>query len=593
MNDDSDLPVWRHVVGTALAGCLFVSLALAENPPPGYKTTSPYSVEIARIGATQADAKIQRAGEAQYKRVQTNAPVYLSDFLATGKASKIWWKDPGRDTSDSGTWAPLPEVTHGSLGEHSVFGFLNFHRVSLSSNFVGQVPKGIVRFIKRLPRTDPPSSFSIATPTAWIDVVPTDRAADFVVETHDESRSTITVVWGEVRVKNVSEKLVKERILTSCQEVDVEKDQDPGEVRWVSTDTMKNLIKRTTIPNTLPTDVPSCERLKSEIIRVPGAVYIPPPGAVVVPVPIPVPPPPGEKCPCPCPPNHQLLPGYGCVPCRGLINNIGSTDGPLRSQGSATINGSNGSNGQLRPGREASCTCDCPCPQGQVLLPGRGCVPECPPGFSVSYDASENPPFRCPYCRRGSVPLTGCSTDQQCGRCETCVSGNCIPKTCPRGQVLNRENCSCQPLDRPVLTPCSNSEDCGACQRCKDGECVSAISCGPQERLNRETCQCERISEPLSVTLPPAECGSNSDCGEGQICRKGKCVKRPPPRPRPTQEEEPQSSSDAGEEESSGTTVFQPPFRGGFGIGIGIGGGGRGGGGPSRPPSGPPKGRPN
>ncbi len=65
--------------------------------------------------------------------------------------------------------------------------------------------------------TDPPSTFSVATPTAWIDVIHTDRAADFVVETVEESRTTITVIWGQVRVRNISDQAKEERILTSCK----------------------------------------------------------------------------------------------------------------------------------------------------------------------------------------------------------------------------------------------------------------------------------------------------------------------------------------------------------------------------------------
>ena len=392
----------RQMVGVVLTVGLLLSSSWAAETPRGYQTASARSQEIAEIGATQGEAKIQRAGEAQFKPVQTNAPLYLLDFLATGRAAKIWWKDPGKDAPGSATWSPLPSMTHGSLGENSVFGFLSFRRISMSSKFVGQVRKGIVRFIKKIPRTDPPSSFSIATPTAWIEVVPTDRAADFVVGTTDQSLSTVTVIWGEVRVKNISDKLHQERVLRSCQQVDVEKDKEPGEIRWVSSDTMKNLIQRTTIPNTLPTDVPACERIEAEVVRGPGAVFIAPSDDIIVPVPFPVAvytPPPGDKCPCPpdeywdprtnkcacpCPPNYQLVPGQGCVPCRpSSVNNVNvlSTNGPRLTNGSKK--GSNG-NGSLVPKGPSSCNCSCPCPEGQILLPGGGCVARCSEGFLAS-----------------------------------------------------------------------------------------------------------------------------------------------------------------------------------------------------------------
>ena len=38
-----------------------------------------------------------------------------------------------------------------------------------------------------------------------------------------------------------------------------------------------------------------------------------------------------------------------------------------------------------------TCSCECPCPQG-FLLPGPGCVPQCPAGYSQAYDSSNSPP---------------------------------------------------------------------------------------------------------------------------------------------------------------------------------------------------------
>ena len=91
-------------------------------------------------------------------------------------------------------------------------------------------------------------------------------------------------------MRNISPQTKESRVLTSCQEVDVERDQEPGDIKWVSSDTMKELVKRTTIPRTLPEDVPSCERLKTEVLLDVTAVYLPPPGVALFPaVPVPVP----------------------------------------------------------------------------------------------------------------------------------------------------------------------------------------------------------------------------------------------------------------------------------------------------------------
>ena len=301
------------------------------------------------------------------------------DFVATGKNSKLWWQGTFNAYSPSDKWKPGPDVTHGSLGADSVFGFKQFTRAGASYRFVGYVQKGTVRFIKTLPNTNPPSTFVIGTHTAWIEVLPSDRAADFIVQSKNESITTVTVLWGKVRVRNTSPEIKESRILTSCQEVDVERDQEPGEIKWVSTDTMKELVKRTTIPKTLPEDVPSCERLKTEVILDVTAVYLPPPGVALYPAVVPVPVPAGsggqEEC---CPPGQIYDPRTGECRCP-------CPEGQLppvvpRGGNGLTVVGQCGSCRQGATFNPQTCSCECPCPQG-FLLPGQGCVPQCPAGI--------------------------------------------------------------------------------------------------------------------------------------------------------------------------------------------------------------------
>jgi Cys-rich repeat protein len=561
-----------------------LSLAWGAGPDTAGSAPSALTDEIAVVGATQNDAKVQRAGEAEFKRVARDAPLYLMDFVSTGRNSKLWWKG----SSGGAAWSPFPSVTHGSLGEHTVFGFARFQSTGPAVNFTGQLNTGIVRLLKTLPPTEPPSSFVTITPTARIDVLPTDRAADYVVQTDKESRTTVTVLWGRVKVRNIAEEFKEERVLTSCQEVDVEKDKEPGEIRWVSSDTMGNLIKRTTIPKTLPTDVPSCERLKTEVIQRPGRVFIPPPGLAVVPIPVPVPPGRPEKCPCPegsymnpetkqcsccprgklynaetcacecpCPPGHQYDPqSQRCAPCReGAVYN-----------------------------RE-TCRCACPCPEGQILMPGTGCVQQCPEGYVPSFDTSAAVPRRCPVCVEQPVPRSQipppCGDGTSCGRCETCVEGKCVRKSCPEGLVLNRLTCECRPLISRDPQDCHGDGDCPACQECRDGKCKATVTCSERERLNLQTCNCEPVTiRPLTGTvLTPIGCRSNQDCGSGEVCRNGKCVRRPPRTPQADDSAEPETMDlppDFGRTDR--TRTFNP------GIHINIGGSGsRPGGGPSVP----------
>ncbi len=533
MSHDTGFPTWRLVAGVVVTSCLLLSFAWAADQGTGAVGYSYQKQVIARVGAVQGDTKVQRAGEAQFKKIAVKAPLYVMDFLATGKNSKLWWHGTFNAFSPSEKWKPGPDVTEGSLGADSVFGFKQFERAGASYRFVGYVQKGTVRFIKTLPNTNPPSKFTIGTHTAWIEVLYSDRAADFIVESKNESLTTVTVLWGKVRVRNISPETKESRVLTSCQEVDVERDQEPGDIKWVSTDTMKELVKRTTIPRTLPDDVPSCERLKTEVLLDVTDVFLPPPGVAlfpVVPVPVPVPPgkkdccPPGQmydprtgKCRCPCPEGE--LP-----PVTVLDNNGSFLDLAARPCGScrngATFN-------------PETCSCECPCPQG-FLLPGRGCVPQCPEGYSETYDASSSPPYRCRYCVQTEVgteplppPLRQCQNEEQCDPCgEVCIDGTCLPIVCKTGFYLDRARCKCLPITDGRSTGCSEDAECPPCQRCANGLCLPAVKCQDQQRLNLATCQCEPTNG--TTKPPPTICRQDGDCPEGYTCDQGNCVPSPP-----------------------------------------------------------------
>jgi hypothetical protein len=535
-----------------------VAISCAADQSTG---TVPYSWQkevLATVGAVQGDTKVQRAGEAQFKKIAAKSPLYIMDFLSTGKNSKLWWQGVFNAFTPSDRWKPGPDVTHGSLGADSVFGFKQFERAGASYRFVGYVQKGTVRFIKTLPNTSPPSTFTIGTHTAWIEVLPSDRAADFIVESKNEALTTVTVLWGKVRVRNVSPQTKESRVLTSCQEVDVERDQEPGEIKWVSSDTMKELVKRTTIPRTLPEDVPSCERLKSEVILDRTEVYLPPPGVAlypaIVPIPVAIPGenpeccPPGKiynrrtgQCVCPCPEGERPPP-----PSVGNGSTVNSV-GPIGT----------GPCGSCRRGasfNSETCTCECPCPGG-VLLPGQGCVAQCPEGYNVAYDSSNSPPYRCSYCVQyppGIVvdpippPLSQCQDDTRCDRCQGCVDGNCVPRICREGFFLDRMTCECRPITQNgAARGCAEGQQCPPCQTCQNGFCVSTtnVICSDQQRLNVSTCQCEPLNG--STKPPPTICRSNNDCPQGYECQQGNCVVRQIP-PAPTVPEVCDQDSDCG-----------------------------------------------
>lgn len=202
-----------------------------------------------QVMRVQGTGLIQRVGQPDFQPVNRGEAVNLQDVLATDDGdSKLWMRGATPDNGDV------------SLGRASAFGVVAFEHQGGATTFVSQVPAGIVRFIKRLHQTSPPSSYTVYSPTAFVVVVPGQRAADFVVSVLDENRTAVTCIWGEIQVDNVDPQFSAGRLLRSCQTVVVERNKQPSPVMWVTQKVMLNLIDRTTIPNTLPREAPQCRQ---------------------------------------------------------------------------------------------------------------------------------------------------------------------------------------------------------------------------------------------------------------------------------------------------------------------------------------------
>ncbi len=175
-----------------------------------------------RLGArSEGNAFVRHGDAAEFTPVSTGDPANLTDTFQTDKNSKLWLK--------------FNDSSHNSLGQLSEIYYFDYEQSGAASYFGADMTQGIIRFIKQLPSTAPASSYTITTPTAVINVESTDRPADFVVNVYNPKQTTVTVIWGRVRVKNVLEELKTERILTSCQRVDVDEGKDPSKITTVST----------------------------------------------------------------------------------------------------------------------------------------------------------------------------------------------------------------------------------------------------------------------------------------------------------------------------------------------------------------------
>ena len=147
------------IVLSAILGCLGLPVALAAEQA-GQVT------RVQGTGSNQSNGRPAREGQ----------PVKVQDVLATDASnSKLLM---------TGT---APDDSNVSLGQSSVFGVATLEQQGATVTLVGQVTQGIVRFIKQLPETNPPSSYTVYSPTAFATVSPGNEAADFVVSVINET----------------------------------------------------------------------------------------------------------------------------------------------------------------------------------------------------------------------------------------------------------------------------------------------------------------------------------------------------------------------------------------------------------------------
>ena len=414
------------ILATVFVGCLSVSWAASGSQG------SAQSPQMGQIKKILGKATIMRPGARSAQTARTGDLVRARDRLETLSASKAWWslRPSYSDQNDA------------SLGPNSQLEFSGYAQKQGSSEVLLEVSTGIVRLIKVLPRTSPESTFMVTTPTAlaWVDIP--EETADFVVESLSPEMTVITVIRGTVRVKNISESINTVRTVQACQTVTIEQDKEPSEVRRVSSGILRSLIERTTIPGTLPEDVPSCDRSAqaNQPEEQASAALIPPvvlvtPEIVIIP---------GDDPPeTICPICHELRDGV-CAPL--------------------------------------------PCPEGAVFdAAAPGCC-ACPPCHELRDGRCE--PITCPDRAEFDPTAPGCC---RCAHCHEVRDGECLQIQCPANNEFN-------------VTAPGCCRPCGRCEELKENGHCGPIQCpeGGMYDPAAESCCTFMISGPPKSGAPPA-----------------------------------------------------------------------------------------
>ncbi len=547
-----------RVVFALLSAFILVNFAFLDGAAQGRDSNnqdSPPTFGV--VKAIQGSAEVERPGEGP-SPVQENYPLGLDELLTTSGNSKAWWHD-SPDGQSGGAASP----SDASLAQKSALVYVRADQPGSAQTVVGEVNEGMVRFIKSLPRTPQPSSFTLTTPTAVIDVIQADRPSDFVIEVVNDRKVTVYGIWGAVRVRNISDQFKEERIVRSCQKVDVEQGREPSPVMGASTQLLRDLIKKTTIPGTLPEDVPNCDSGPSRQITEPPPYYedeIIPPST------------------CPCPPNHEYRHGR-CVRCPSWrhFDPVTCSCGYRCRSDRECRRCERCEDGRCVPKRcppgewlnrdtcRCETTCRKMCPPGHWLNPRtceceRRCHKVCPPGQWLNPKTCECERKCDKRCPQGQwLNPTTCECQSRCDR------------KCPPGQTLNQQTCRCESTCNKQCPPHQylNRKTCECETRCKR-------TCPPGTRLNVERCVCEgkpscnkqcpdgfvldRQSCECRQRPKSKGCDSDSDCGPNRRCVNGRCVQSQEPSKKPDHGDKP-SKPDFTKPDRPGRPDFTRPSK--------------------------------
>jgi hypothetical protein len=152
-----------------------------------------------------------------------------------------------------------------SLGSYSAIRIAGLDRQGSPPAFSCAVDRGIVRFAEKSPRINDVCSRVVLTPTALIEVLASQSSADFTVQIQQNPtpRTMVAVIRGKIKVRRLPEDLCQEQVLESAEALTVSKETEPFAVRKVSRETIRRLIRLTTIPGTSPDEVAKL-RLEAE-----------------------------------------------------------------------------------------------------------------------------------------------------------------------------------------------------------------------------------------------------------------------------------------------------------------------------------------
>ncbi len=111
--------------------------------------------------------------------------------------------------------------------------------------------------------------YMVVTPAASIEPANLDEPVDFIIEVYVPATAAITVISGNVKVKNLTLNQPTETVLTACQTVYVEQGKSKLEVLSSSAEDLGRQVEGTTIPGTIVANLDNCPAAPQQRVEAP------------------------------------------------------------------------------------------------------------------------------------------------------------------------------------------------------------------------------------------------------------------------------------------------------------------------------------
>ena len=214
---------------------------------------------VIAAGPASSDAKAAQALRAAVQAVQGDASMTVGPDqepakLTVGKMVEAW--NTVSTNENSKLFLKWETGLLNSLGGSS--------SIFLASRETKSGPVDTIEMTEGLLRVTQKSGggggapYMVVTPAASIEPVNSDEPVDFIVEVYVPTTAVITVVSGNVRVKNLTLSPSTETVLASCQTLYVEQGKPKLEALASSSEDLRRQVDGTTIPGTIVANLDNC-----------------------------------------------------------------------------------------------------------------------------------------------------------------------------------------------------------------------------------------------------------------------------------------------------------------------------------------------